>query len=264
MISSTNKLPLVKVFWTGGYDSSFRMVQLSKLRVIVQPYYMIDRKYRRSVPNELKAIEYITEDIRKHPETKCIIKPLIKVEVADLEPDREITEAHRRIRKEISLGSQYEWLARFAKSNPGIEMCLEKAENGRIFNYFKRSGVMKKISEGDITCLMVDKGKSSSDMVRVFGDFHFPIQLREVTKLDMVEEYKKLGFEETMYKTWFCHNPVNNQPCGVCHPCKAVVEEGLSFRLPPAALKRHKTDMKYGNLLWFGYLKKMRWRLLGY
>lgn len=264
MVTNTNKLPLVKVFWTGGYDSSFRMVQLSKFRVVIQPYYMVDSRYRHSIRNEMNAIEEITYDIRNKPETKCLIKPLIKVIVSEIPPDEEITDAYHRIKKAISLGSQYDWLTRFAKSNPSIELCLEKAESGRIFKYFNRSGKMIEIKEGEITYLIVNKAESDKDMVTVFGDFRYPLSLREVTKLDMVEEYKKLGFAETMQKTWFCHNPVNNEPCGVCNPCKSVVKEGLSFRLTPAGMKRYKTEVKYGDHLWFKFLKKIRWRMFGY
>jgi glycosyltransferase involved in cell wall biosynthesis len=260
----SDNLQLVKVFWTGGYDSTFRIAQLSKLNVIIQPYYLVDGKYRRSVEFELCAVREIMDDIRNHPETKCVIKPLIKVNVSDLAPDREISDAHLRARKEISLGSQYEWLARFAKTNPGIELCLEKNEEGRIFNYFRRSGVLNKITEEKVNYLVIDKKKSDQDLVKLFGDFRFPLELREVTKLDMVNEYRKMGFEDVMNKTWFCHNPVKNEPCGVCNPCKAVVKEGLSFRLTPAGLVRHKTEMKYGNQAWFKYYKKIRWRLSGY
>ena len=33
-----------KCLWTGGYDSSFRMVQLSKSNVMIQPYYLSDKR----------------------------------------------------------------------------------------------------------------------------------------------------------------------------------------------------------------------------
>ena len=41
---TTNYLdfPTVHVLWTGGFDSSFRLVQLSKYQVNVQPYYVKD------------------------------------------------------------------------------------------------------------------------------------------------------------------------------------------------------------------------------
>lgn len=79
---------IVKVLWTGGYDLSFRMCQLSKLEVAIQSYYLSDN--RHSELNELKAIEQINSDINNHPETKCTILPLFKYNVTDIEPDEEI------------------------------------------------------------------------------------------------------------------------------------------------------------------------------
>lgn len=257
-------IPLVKVFWTGGFDSSFRMVQLSGYNVAIQPYYLVDSKYRKSISYELNAISEITNDIEKNPATKCIINPLIKVDVSDVIPNREISEAYKRIRKQIPIGTQYEWLAGFALTNPGIEICLEKEEGGHIYNYLNTKGVMKSITDRDISYLILDGYDTDKDLFTIFGNFHFPMPLREWTKLDLVGEYKKLGFEETMNKTWFCHNPVNNEPCGVCNPCKIVVKEGLSFRMPPASMKRHATEMKYRNKSWFRLWKKVRWRLIGY
>lgn len=38
------KREVINVLWTGGYDSSFRMVQLSKSNVMIQPYYLSDKR----------------------------------------------------------------------------------------------------------------------------------------------------------------------------------------------------------------------------
>lgn len=46
--------PVIEIFWTVWYDSTFRIVQLSRCEVYIQPYYISDE--RISEPNELKAI----------------------------------------------------------------------------------------------------------------------------------------------------------------------------------------------------------------
>lgn len=97
----------------------------------------------------------------------------------------------------------------------------------------------------------------------MFSSFRFPIPLFKITKLEIREEYVKLGFEKTMHKTWFCHTPINNEPCGMCNPCKSVVEEGLSFRLTDKALKRYKAEMAFGKYKWYRYLKAIRRRNKG-
>ncbi|MFZ0281126.1 MAG: hypothetical protein WAL29_05720, partial [Bacteroidales bacterium] len=255
--------PLVKIFWTGGYDSTFRMVQLSRSDLTIQPYYLCDDQ-RCSEKNELKAITTITADIEKHPETKCTILPLLKFRIDAFKPDKSICEAYGRLHKLTSIGPQYQWLAEFAKTNQGIELCLEKAGNGRAYNCIRNYGAIKRMKEGDLLYGVIDPEQSNEDLIRIFGNFHLPLPLFETTKLEMREEYIGMGFGETMYRTWFCHTPVKNEPCGVCNPCKAVVEEGLAFRISSAGMKRYRTEMKFGNYFWFKFLKKIRHRLVRY
>ena len=252
--------PQVKILWTGGFDSSFRMVQLSRYPVTIQPYYLCDN--RLSEQKELEAMAAITSDIQNHPETKCKILPLIKSKVSDIQPDKTITEAYQRLYKIFLIGSQYEWLSRFAKENQGLELCLEKSENCRTDHCFATNGALKQIGEGEITYSIVDIDKSNADLISLFGAFRFP--LFEITKLEILEEYKRLGFEETMKKTWFCHKPINNEPCGICNPCQQVVEEGLSFRLSPSGLARYKADIRIKKYKWYRYYKKIRQKIKGY
>jgi len=262
MISADKKI--VEILWTGGFDSSCRIIQLSKLDVIIQPYYLVDSKYRRSVSYELNAIAQIKNDIENHPDTRCSIRPLIKVDVSDLAPDWEIMTAYKRIRKEIGIGIQYEWLARFAGRHTGIEICLERDESGRIFNYFNRMGKLRTMGNGVLSYMEFDRPGTDKNILTVFGNFRFPIPIRKKTKFELIDDYKRLGFEQTMYKTWFCHNPVSGEPCGVCNPCKIVVNDGLLFRMPPASMKRHAREIKNESKLWFKLWKKIRWRLKGY
>lgn len=264
MISEVKNRQLIKVFWTGGFDSTCRIAQLSRLDVTVQPYYLIDRKYRRSYPFELKAISEILTEIEKHPETRFKIYPLIKVDVSTLKPNNEISEAHKRIRKEIALGMQYEWLATFALDHPGVEISFEKEVGGHIYNFFKEHGVLRRVDEGPISYLVFDDVRTDKDLLSIFGNLHFPLPINEKTKYELIEEYHRLGFEGLMLKTWFCHNPVNGEPCGVCNPCRIVIKDGLSFRLPAASLRRNQIEMKNGMKLWFKLWKKIRWRINGY
>jgi len=266
LIPKTDKgnMPSVEIFWTGGFDSSFRIIQLSRINVRVQPYYITDYKYRHSIENELNAIKLITEDIINNPQTRFILDPLIIVDAESIKTNNEISEAQEKLAEEIALGSQYKWLAGFANIHPGIELTIEKNEEGHILKYFNKSGIRIKETVGDISYLTVDKSKSTKEMVTIFGNFHFPHPICEMTKVEIVDEYKKMGYGETMMKTWFCHNPVKNQPCGVCTPCKQVISKGLSFRITPSGLKRYETDRKNADKMWFKLWKKIRWRICKY
>lgn len=235
---------VVNVLWTGGYDSSFRMVQLSKIGVVIQPYYLSDN--RRSEKNELNAIAQITADIKKNPQTKCTILPLIVSNTSDVKPDAEITKSYHKLRKVGPIGSQYDWLARFSKEHnlQGLELGLEKAASCKVVTIFnKLNAKLELIDNGNVTYYKIDEDKSHPDIVKVFGQFHYP--LLNMTKIDMLAEYKRLGFEDTVTKTWFCFNPINNKPCGLCNPCKSTLSEGMEFRFPKSSLIRNKLRLVY-------------------
>lgn len=53
----------VNVLWTGGLDSSYRIIELSRLDIDIQPYYIYDHT-RGSIKHELKAIKMITDDVK--------------------------------------------------------------------------------------------------------------------------------------------------------------------------------------------------------
>jgi hypothetical protein len=226
--------PMVHLFWTGGWDSTFRLIMLARKKVIIQPYYLKDN--RRSEWQEINAIEIIRKVLLEMDSTICIINPLITANTSDVEKDADITGAWQRICKKDHLGTQYDWLARFAKARKGIELGIWK--DGRIQGIINRYGALKKISSDIIGSYhILDTSQSEIDLVRVFGNFHFP--LLEKTKLDMKWEAEKLGYSDVMHKTWFCHSPVNNQPCGSCKPCCFAMEEGFGYRLGLTAHLRY-------------------------
>ena len=223
----------VNIFWTGGYDSTFRMVQLSTLQVTIQPYYLPDN--RQSEQNELEAIRSITKDIVSNVKTRCIIKPLIILPTSKVEPDDEITKAYNDLRSKIVIGSQYDWLARFAKSVPGIELCIHLDD--KAYDAINKYGEVKLIKETEsISYFIIDNEKSSKEINLLFGNMHLP--LLEFSKLSMATEYKRLGYANTMSKTWFCFSPIDNKPCGVCNQCICTIEEGMKFRFNKKALLR--------------------------
>ncbi len=104
--TQTQQRTKVNILWTGGLDSTFRIVQLSMMDADIQPYYIIDK--RNSEKHELKAISYIQKEIEKHPATKGNILPLKKYKVSDLEEDKQVYDAYRRLFERHSIGSQYE------------------------------------------------------------------------------------------------------------------------------------------------------------
>jgi len=225
----------VNILWTGGWDSTYRVLRLMDKCVSIQPYYLKDNN-RQSGELELKAIRTITEDIRNHPDTRCEILETIVVNVSDISLDVEITSAYKNILKTNFYGSQYNWLARFAKNIGNLELNMHKDDTA---NFFRKHGDLKKIQDdlkGDYYVL--DHEKSSEDLMKVFGNYHFPIL--NTTKLEMKEWAVNSGLIDIMNKTWFCHKPLKNQPCGRCNPCNYTIKENMTYRFNKTALRRYR------------------------
>ncbi len=234
----------VEIFWTGGYDSTYRVVQLSRLDIVIQPYYLSDNRLNEKY--ELNAIKKITKLIREHPDTKAELLETEYVSVqARPEPREQTLSAYERIFSKQWLGNQYVWLADFANGHKGIELSIEKDTNP--VRLISANGGFTKQSDAEIgDFYIVDKDKTDADYCALFEDFSLP--LLDVTKLDMKEFFNTHGYGEIMKATWFCHTPIDGKPCGKCNPCKGVVEEGMAERLDDEALRRYRKAKLVGRI----------------
>lgn len=256
-IINESMLPVVEIFWTGGYDSTFRIVQLSRCAVCIQPYYISDD--RCSEANELAAIEYITEQIKEHRDTKCIFLDMKIVKSSERIEIQQVSDAYNELRKKEFFGNQYEWLACFATQHKGIELSIHKDD--KAIALINKYASLKKVEDeiiGDY--FVIDEAKSNPYITTLFGDYHLP--LVEMTKLDMKKYYTDNLYDLIMNSTWFCHKPVKGEACGVCNPCMYTIEEGLKERFSATALRRYhlrKLTEKIG--LW-KYVNALRTRFL--
>lgn len=242
----------VNILWTGGWDSTYRVLSLMNKPVSIQPYYLKGK--RKTEDRELKAIETITEDIRNHPSTKCELLDLIVVNISDVPLDDEVTRAYYNILRTDSFGSQYDWLGRFAKTIKNLEINMHKDDTA---NFFKKYGELIKKYDDEIgDYYVLDQNKSSEDLLKVFGNFHYPILY--VTKLEMKEWAIQSGLIEIMHKTWFCYRPVNNEPCGRCHPCNYTINEGLEYRFSESAMRRYRFNKFIKPIKPKVYIKKAK------
>lgn len=234
---------LHRVLWTGGWDSTYRIVELSRKSVAIQPVYCIDPG-RGSTEYEIRAMESITAALLSKPETKAAIYPLKIVKIEDIPQNSDITQAYKAISQKITLGSQYEWLARLAVEYRGIEIGIEKP-NGEY------SGCAEAIAECgrlifEDDAYVIDKNASSAECARLFGNFRFPVI--DKTETQMVENVKSWGCEDVMRLIWFCHSPINGLPCGYCRPCQQKMECSMQWLLPDKAKKRYRTFKKLSKI----------------
>ncbi len=222
----------VNILWTGGFDSTYRICQLSLLEVEIQPFYI--RLKRESEANELKAMADIAGLIRKNKAIKCKLLPLTIINQDEILPDEDITNSMKELSKEGRLGTQYDCLTRYARQNDlMLEMGIELNPPARIRRLFE--GKLKKETVslqggGVVEYLELDRSKCSKDLVNIFGNFRFGLPLYWMTKLQAVESYREMGYKKVIPLTWFCAHPLNGKPCGLCTPCEEAMLAHMNFR----------------------------------
>lgn len=226
----------VNILWTGGLDSTFRVIELMTVLpdgYTIQPYYIFD-EHRKSSSYEIRAMKEITELANSKANNSVIIKPLIITKKSEIPMASDISVAYERLRHKYNLGGQYDWLARFAESSKiNIELGLEYSLRSKAYNTIKSEGNIKLITPSDgYTVYCIDKSCSSDDLLKVFGRFMLSPKLFNITKEKEVEILRELGYNDVIHKTWFCHRPILGYPCGHCNPCKDALNEGMRWRVP--------------------------------
>lgn len=229
------------VLWTGGWDSTFRVLFLLLIEhETVQPHYIIDPE-RKSKAIELHTLEKIRNaTVAKYPDTVCrFLRPLI-TNRSSLLPNEEITRYYQKYSAASRAGSQYEWLCLYAGQCGvnGLELCVERGShpnNNRIHDSIcGNRDVVKVQTERDSYYAFGQQ--FTQPEFSIFRGIRFP--LLDYTKSEMAEIALKAGFDDLMDMTWFCHTPdQNGKPCGVCRPCQQAKMEGLGWRVPKPSLQ---------------------------
>ena len=193
----------INVLWTGGWDSTYRVLELLVMEnQTVRPYYIVDPG-RRSIANEIIAMARIRHYIETtFPTQAARLLPTEMVYLDAIPPDDEITGWIRQLASRTHVGSQYDWLARFAKYNATeLELCAVRfapVHSGLFGDY--------------IVPLLVGKGHSC----RIEGPFlepgteafkYFRFPTIHLTKGEIRILSEKQGFIDGMKLTWFCLDP---------------------------------------------------------
>ena len=223
----------VDLLWTGGWDSTFRLLQLLLVHcVAVVPHYLEDAT-RPSTQIERRTMAGIAEHLaRSHPHTRELLRPLRVSPVAAIPANREVDEALQRIREEkVFIGSQYAWLSSYCDSN-----ALDEIELGVHIDDKVQALVRPYALEFEHPCgfrsVRVDPRHADTPEFVLFHYFSFP--LFHIDKVGIELEAAAQGWSDIMDMTWFCHRPVRGRPCGICAPCVYTIEEGLARRVPPS------------------------------
>jgi hypothetical protein len=226
----------INILWTGGFDSTQRVCQLSFFEIYIQPYYI--RVRRRSEPNELKAMSAIAAYIESQKTTKCVLLPVIIVTLDELPDYPDIEASWKNLYNYSKLGSQYAWFARLArKEEIYLELGIEYDPEGRAARAIREFGKTREVNvpvpgtEG-FGYTEIDKAESSDDLINLYERMRFGIPLFYMSKLQTLEAYKQMGYEAVIQMTWFCAHPIIGKPCGLCNPCETVMHTHMGYRLP--------------------------------
>ena len=227
-------------FWTGGWDSTFMILEQLRNGKTIQPIYVIDDK-RVGNTYEKKAMKTIIEKIESM-KLKGKLLPIEYVDISTIEKNERITESYKKIKEKTNLGTQHDWLSRFAKQR-NIEIMLG-TENGspESSHIIDALSTFCTLYEDEDGVKRIDKEKTTEEGLDVFENMLFPIV--KYYETDMLKLVKEWNMEDVMKNIWFCHNPIKGKPCGLCHPCEVKMESQMEFLLPEKSQKRYKNLKK--------------------
>lgn len=240
MLKESKKKEVVNLLWTGGWDSTFRLLLLLlKEKKAVQPFYLKfptkkikkgDLSVRKSTHKEIKVMENIRKKLfRDYPSTKKLLKPIKIVDAATLSPDKIISQSFYDLVEDNYIGNQYITLARFSDQYKIDELELSIHLDDKAHDILEPFVEKKKV-RGSVV-YKIKEAETPSSIYQLFKNFTFPIFY--YSKRDMGNIADNHNWKAIMKLTWFCHHPVfGSIPCGICNPCIYTIEEGLGWRVP--------------------------------
>ena len=243
------KKRVIHILWTGGLDSTYRIVELSKRDCVIQPHYVpTDATFRKY---ELRAIESITSILTENDKTKATFLPLIVVNEKDIPRFPDIQFAWDKLQETRQFKSgQYQMLARYARHNKlQLEIGIQFSKNGSVVKVLDESCLINHPLYDDVMLVDPIKGKENYAGYTLFRDFLFPKSLFHKLKNEEVEELKTEGYSLVLKNVWSCFSPNFGLPCGHCFACRCAKAEGVGYMIPVT-----------GNML--GYLRKRGGRTL--
>ena len=243
------------VLFTGGWDSTFRLCQLSFRDVEVQPVYFDGQRYndRTNWKKEMQAQDDVLALLRQKEATKAVFHDPIRLTDKDLPKDDAFDRAFEKWSPCDLIPGQLRFLGKVAKLYPDLEYCIEGPtlkrrrqgfKKGKTHAFLEEQGFKFKFYPDGSTD--VDSSKADPDLQLLWGGLTFPIL--GITEQDMVPYIHRWGYEDVFAKTWTCDFG-GDEPCGVCHNCETKWASGLKNFFPPAAVRNHKIKEhleKYG------------------
>lgn len=123
----------VPLLWAGGWDSTFRLLQLLLIqRSAVQPVYVVSTE-RRITMRELRAMRQIREVVLARLSDPALLSPTTAPVAEDVAPRPDLVELRWAIRRPgVKVGTQYVLLAAVADEQgwAGVELYMDAHDEG--------------------------------------------------------------------------------------------------------------------------------------
>lgn len=228
----------IHLFWTGGWDSTFRICQLAiTLKKRVQPIYVNAMReaggQRLCMTHELQAMEYIRADLRRDfPGASRRISPLIMISQSELYGDVDSDDPPPEKIKGPGLGEgwQYSMLGSIAaRWDHPIELSIEKSDDGHnpvgdsLIPNVEPDGHCYRLRD-DLPSALFDP--DNPECICNFRNLRFPLLL--TTRPEMREIARASGYLHILEESWSCtqYRPDNTQ-CGECFCCRGRRRDGV-------------------------------------
>ena len=240
---------IVHILWTGGLDSTYRMVELSRKKCVILPHYVIVN--RKNIKNELRAISQITRILNSDKRTIAEIRPLETFLKCDLEEYPDIQSAWEILHEKKDFKSQqYPLFTRYARQkNLKLEMGIQFSKGGTVAKVLDESYLVDCPDDDDVRMIDPEMGSREWASYTLFQDFRFPKSLYHKTKREEIEELKRLGYDKVLKKVWTCFRPVLGMPCGHCFACQSAIYEGAGELIPKVGYRLGSIRLYFNRIL---------------
>ena len=207
----------VSLFWTGGLSSTFRLIELIRSGVDVQPIYLaavID--LRRSRSQELAAMASLTALLRERYPQGGQLRELMIVEKI---PDNAWVAQQASVlgygpSRRAAMAAQWVALCGFAEAHHvPIEVGTTRGD--------RLAALLRGSVDGDGGSCSVDPARLQTvqqDAQMIFHRLRFP--LLQHTRADLVRQARMLRVTDVLAQTWSCWFPSAAHPCQRCPMCR--------------------------------------------
>lgn len=229
MTQSGSQRPTRQVLWSGGWDSSYRVMELVLvLGYDVQPHYILD-DVRDSLLFELRAMNELRREINRRSTTGAQLLPTSYTGRYEIAADAEISGSIRDLQRVSHISGQYDYLARYAKQLGTHELEMGLVD-GTMGEWDIRPLIVERREDDDVW-YEFDPARMDHELA-VFAWFRYPIIRHH--KRSLLDRARTFGFADLLAgSSWTCHRPTRRgQACGRCIPCRFLRECGLGRQMP--------------------------------